>query len=116
MKKKDLNMVLHTIKEAWGAELIYYNKEATKEGDLIERIVWKIDKSHDFPHGIKYRLVYIHNNKRILGYDNERMKGHHKHYFNKEIKCEFVSVEKLFEHFDEDVERARVMLYGNKEN
>ena len=41
--------------------------------------VWKVPKSKDFPDGVKYSFVYIHNGKRVLGYDNERGKGHHKH-------------------------------------
>ena len=98
------------------AKLIYCNKETTLEGDIIEWKIWKVDKSKDFPHGIKYSLVYIHNNIRLLGYDNERSKGHHKHYFGKEIRYEFENVEKLFIDFELDINKLRSILYGKKEN
>lgn len=95
------------------AKLIYHNKEKTNEGDIIEWNVWKVKKSKDFPHGLKYRLVYVHNNQRIRGYDNERSKGDHKHYFDKEIKYEFINIEKLFDDFEYDIKKVRVILYGN---
>jgi hypothetical protein len=98
------------------ATLKYYRRTITDEGDIIEMRTWNIDKSKYFPHGIKYSLVYIHNGKRILGYDNERNKGDHKHYFEKEEKYEFISINKLSEDFTKDVENLRRDLYGNKEN
>nr|MBI4156284.1 hypothetical protein [Candidatus Woesearchaeota archaeon] len=98
------------------AVLLFYKKDITDEGDIIERKLWKVDKSKDFPEGIKYSFVYICNNKRTLGYDNERAKGHHKHYFDKEIKYEFVNIKKLFQDFEKDLEVVRKMIYGNKEN
>ena len=66
------------------AELILHDKQKTKEGDIIEVKIWKVEKSRDFPDGIKYSFVYVHNEKRVLGYDNERGKGHHKHFLDKE--------------------------------
>jgi len=68
---------------------------------------------------VKYSLVYIHiegeSYKRILGYDNERGKGHHRHYFGKEESIRFESVEKLIEMFLEDVRRVEGILYGETE-
>lgn len=94
------------------AVLKYYKRTITDEGDIIEMRVWDIDKSKDFPHGIKYSLVYIHNGKRILGYDNERSKGDHKHYFEKEEKYEFIDIDKLSDDFDNEVKNLRRKLYG----
>ena len=98
------------------AKLIYYKKVTTLEGDIIGRKVWKVDKSKDFPEGIKYSLVYIRANKRILGYDNEREKGHHKHYFDKEVPFEFENAKKLFIDFETDIKKLRRILYGKKED
>lgn len=97
-------------------ELIFYEKHKTIERDVIEGIVWKINKTKDFPNGVKYRLVYIHKGIRILGYDNERAKGDHKHYFDRECLYEFVSPEKLKQDFLFDIMKIRRGLYGNKEN
>ena len=96
--------------------LVFHRKKITDEGDIIERKVWKIDKSKDFPEGIKYSLVYIHKNKKLLGYDNEKSKGHHKHYFGKEKPYAFIDDKKLISDFYEDVRRLRSILYGKKEN
>lgn len=97
-------------------KLIYYRKETTPEGDVIEWRVWNVNESKDFPEGIKYSLVYIHKEKRILGYDNERTKGHHKHYFDKEIPYEFENVGKLFSDFELDAKKLRRIIYGKKED
>ena len=45
--------------------------------------------------------------KRIVGYDNERGKGDHKHHRDVETRYKFVSVEKTVADFLSDVERAR---------
>ncbi|MEK7075072.1 MAG: DUF6516 family protein, partial [Patescibacteria group bacterium] len=36
-------------------------------------------------HPFKYRLAFVHDGKRIVGYDNERGKGDHKHLGKKEM-------------------------------
>ena len=95
------------------AVLLYYKKEITIEGDLIKMKIWKINKSKDFPYGLKYSLVYIHNGKRILGYDNERGKGDHKHYFGKEEKYNFIDIDILSYDFVDEVKNIRRKLYGN---
>jgi len=51
-------------------------------------------------------LFFGLNGKRIVGYDNERGKGDHKHLGDVEIRYRFVSVEKLVADFLADVERA----------
>ena len=95
------------------AVLMFYKKNITNEGDKIEIKVWKVDNSKDFPQGIKYSLVYVHKSKRIIGYDNERKKGHHKHYFDKEEEYKFVNPERLYNDFENDVKKLREVLYDN---
>jgi len=93
-------------------ELLYHIKRLLPEGDIMEIKIWKIPLSDNFPEGIKYSMVYIHKNERIIGYDNERGKGHHKHYFGKEEKISFNDWNDLVEMFKEDVKRLRRNLYG----
>ncbi|CAK0740467.1 conserved hypothetical protein [Gammaproteobacteria bacterium] len=50
-------------------------------------------------HHYKYRLVYVVNNQRVIGFDNERGKGDHWHYENKEFSYQFVNVETLLADF-----------------
>ncbi|SRR3989344_3696540 len=113
MEKKGLNMVSNTIRKDEVAKPIYHEKTITKENDIIEINIWGVEKSNEFPEGIKYRLVYIHKRKRILGYDNERAKGHHRHYYAQEEKYTFIDVEKLIQDFQKSVLNMRRLLHGN---
>ena len=43
-------------------------------------VIWQLPQTDaDRPHGLTYRLVYVRNHERLIGYDNERGKGDHKH-------------------------------------
>jgi hypothetical protein len=43
-------------------------------------VIWRLPSfDSERPHGLKYRLVYVKNGKRLVGCDNERGKGDHKH-------------------------------------
>ena len=55
---------------------------------------------------LKYSLFYGRSGVRIVGYDNERGKGDHKHLGEMETRYRFVSVEKLVADFLAEVERA----------
>lgn len=57
----------------------------------------------DRPHGLKYRLVYARHGRRLVGYDNERGKGDHKHIGDKQFPYMFVSVDQLVSDFMADV-------------
>ena len=66
--------------------------------------IWKAPESKDFPDGVKYSFVYIHNGERVLGYDNERGKRHHKHFKGKETEIEFKDSESLLLQFKREIE------------
>ena len=69
--------------------------------------IWQLPRaSAERPHGLKYRLYFGRDGKRIVGYDNERGKGDHKHLGEVEIRYRFVSVAQLLTDFLADVERA----------
>ena len=93
------------------ARLRYHLKRIFPEGDLMEIKIWEVPKSEEFPEGVKYSLVYVKEGRRILGYDNERGKGHHKHYFDEEGGVEFEDWEDLVGRFLEDVMRLRRKMY-----
>jgi hypothetical protein len=57
-------------------------------------------------HGLKYSLVYIVGGQRIVGYDNERGKGDHRHYGDREEPYEFTTPEQLMMDFLADVRAA----------
>jgi len=58
-------------------------------------------------HGLKYSLYYGRADKRLVGYDNERGKGDHKHIEGREMRYRFVSVEQLVADFLADVDGVR---------
>jgi Family of unknown function (DUF6516) len=98
-------MAYHAIRKA---KRPIREKIAYSPAKLVEMVVWQVPTPvppslHDF----KYRLVYVVNGERILGYDNERGKGDHKHLFGAESPVEFVSVDDLIERFVSEVEMLR---------
>jgi len=89
------------------AKRIFYDKAVLPEGSIVEMTIWQLPKaSSERPHGLKYSLFYGRDGLRVVGYDNERGKGDHKHLGNVETRYKFVSVDKLVADFLADVERA----------
>ena len=89
------------------AHRIFYDKAVLADGAIVEMTIWQLPKaSSERPHGLKYSLFYGRNGLRIVGYDNERGKGDHRHVGEVETRYRFVSVEKLVVDFLADVERA----------
>jgi hypothetical protein len=71
--------------------------------------VWRVPKpvppsTHDY---YKYRAVYVVDGKRIVGFDNERGKGDHRHVRGREQAYTFTSVDRLIEDFIAAVDAAR---------
>ena len=88
------------------ARRIFYDKTLLPDGSIVEMVIWQLPSpSDDRPHGLKYRLFYGRDAKRIVGYDNERGKGDHKHLLGVEKRYKFISVEKLIADFLADIER-----------
>jgi hypothetical protein len=59
-------------------------------------------------HRYKYSLVYVVNGVRLIGYDNERGKGDHRHWRDLETPYLFVSMQRLLEDFMNDVNVMRM--------
>jgi hypothetical protein len=71
-------------------------------------VIWKLPGlDSERPHGLKYSLFYGVSGKRLVGYDNERGKGDHRHYGDKEQKYNFQTVDVLIQDFETDVARIR---------
>jgi hypothetical protein len=58
-------------------------------------------------HRYKYSLYYGYPGERVVGYDNERGKGDHKHLKGEELPYVFVSLDRLLDDFAADVETVR---------
>lgn len=102
-------MVLDAISQSWRndsmkATLIHRSRLAYKKG-FIEAVVWILPEPvPPSEHRYKYRLVYIVNGKRVVGYDNERGKGDHKHLKGVEVPYEFQGPDQLMLDFMADID------------
>jgi len=86
------------------AELIYRDKAIFADGSILEMTIWRLPStSSERKHGLKYSLYFGREGKRVVGYDNERGKGDHRHYGNREEAYRFVDVETLVADFMADV-------------
>jgi hypothetical protein len=90
------------------AELVTRYKSVGLAGDIIEAVVWRLDGPvPPSEHPFKYRLVYIQDGKRVVGFDNERGKGDHSHVDGRERAYRFVGLEQLFDDFTRLVEERK---------
>ena len=81
---------------------------STYEGGIVEMVVWQVPQPvPPSEHPFKYRLVYIREGQRVVGYDNERGKGDHKHLAGREVTYKFVDIETLMADFFRDVEKMQ---------
>lgn len=90
------------------ALLVIHERVFFEDGFLIEIKVWRVPEPViPSAHSLKYSLFYGRSGSRVLGYDNEKGKGDHRHDKNGERAYRFISIEKLLEDFKADVERVR---------
>lgn len=86
------------------AKPLHQFRQTYKNG-LIEGVIWQVPQPvPPSEHPYKYRLVYIADGERVVGYDNERGKGDHKHLNGEEIPYVFIDVLTLLADFGKDME------------
>ena len=85
--------------------LLLLKTRSVNAGGIVEMVVWQVPTPvPPSEHAFKYRLVFVRVGKRIVGYDNERGKGDHKHIGEREVPYRFVDIETLMADFLRDVE------------
>lgn len=90
------------------ATLITEFRDVAEDGSLIQMIVWRVPAPvPPTAHGFKYRLVYVVDGIRVVGFDNERGKGDHCHLDGEEFPYRFSTVDQLIEDFIAEVEKRR---------
>jgi len=90
------------------AELLIRERVVYPDGSLVQMVVWRVPRPvPPTGHGFKYSLVYIVGGDRVLGYDNERGKGDHRHADGGEEPFLFRSIDDLVERFVSEVEAMR---------
>jgi Family of unknown function (DUF6516) len=90
------------------ASTIFRLKYELDDGAIVEMVIWNVPVAVvGSRHRFKYRLYYGKDGKRIVGYDNERGKGDHRHLRGHEHPYRFTSQEKLIADFLADVDDVR---------
>jgi Family of unknown function (DUF6516) len=87
------------------ATLLARAKELREDGSIVEVVIWALVKPvPPCNHSFKYRLYYGLGGEDRVRYDNERGKGDHRHLNGVESSYEFVSVDRLLDDFERDVQ------------
>ena len=86
----------------------FYDRAEYPDGAIVEMTIWVIPKPvPGSGHTFKYSLFYGYPGSRLVGYDNERGKGDHRHIQENEEPYTFSTVETLVADFLSDVRRVR---------
>jgi len=88
------------------AELIVRERYTHKASGFVEIVIWRVPQPvPPCTHYFKYRLVYIVDDQRVVGFDNERGKGDHYHFGGDEYAYFFRDIATLIADFDATVDR-----------
>lgn len=90
------------------ATLILEQRIDYEDGGIVEFVIWRVPRPvAPSTHGLKYSLFYGFPGVRLIGYDNERGKGDHRHVRGIETGYHFTTVERLMADFWRDVRAER---------
>lgn len=88
------------------AEKLFHEKRVLADGAIIEMVIWRLPSPVlGSQHAYKYRLYFGRAGTRIVGFDNERGKGDHKHIDGMETAYVFNTVDQLIADFLSEVKR-----------
>src|SRR3990167_398682 len=71
----------------------------TDEIGLVELKIWKIPRSEHYPQGRKFSLFLVLHGEVLVGIDNHKPKGPHRHIKDVEVPYEYVNEERLLSDF-----------------
>jgi hypothetical protein len=90
------------------AQLLFHFKLLYDDGAIAELKIWELPEPvRGSRHRFKYSLYYGRDGVRLVGYDNERGKGDHRHYADRQEAYAFTSVAQLRADFEADVAMLR---------
>lgn len=90
------------------ASLLIHERMIFEDGAILVIKVWRVPEAvAPARHKLKYSLFYGRHGERLVGYDNERGKGDHRHYGHFEEGYRFTTVENVLADFRHDVETLR---------
>ena len=98
-----------------GAVLLYEDKRILDGGFIVQGRIWALPRPvPGSRHRFKYSLFFGRPGERIVGYDNERPKGDHRHYGEREEPYAFSDMEALLSDFLADVARELARTEGRE--
>jgi hypothetical protein len=90
------------------ARLLQRDRYDFDDGTTVEMVIWRVPTPvAGSAHTYKYRLYFGRPGERLVGYDNERSKGDHRHVAGRQEPYVFTDVETLVQDFLSDVEKWR---------
>ena len=90
------------------ARLAFHDKQVLPDGSIVEMKIWEVPQPvPGSKHRLKYSLFYGRPGQRLVGYDNERGRGDHRHLGDKQESYSFSTPERLVEDLLADVRRLR---------
>jgi hypothetical protein len=90
------------------AHLLLHQRIDYDDGAIVELLLWRVPTPvPPSTHGLKYSLFYGFPGVRVIGYDNERGKGDHRHFQGQETAYAFSGVEQMMADFWHDVRSLR---------
>jgi hypothetical protein len=90
------------------ARLLLDDKSVFADGSILAVRIWALPKPvPPATHSYKYSLFYGYPGHRLIGFDNERGKGDHKHVRGVETAYVFLSIARLLADFRAEVEMVR---------
>jgi len=88
------------------ATLLVRERRTLQDGCFAETVIWRVPwPVPPCTHRYKYRLVYIVDGRRVVGFDNERGKGDHYHLRSQQVPYVFRGIPALLADFDCEIER-----------
>lgn len=94
--------------------MLLYEKYPDAYGNTVEMKIWSVPHTELRPHCLKYSLVYVVDNCRVVGYDNETGKGDHQHIDGIEYPYQFESPSRLRDDFFKDIQAWKEKRYGDQ--
>ena len=92
------------------ARLIHRDLMAFDDRTILEMVIWEVPPPVEgSSHCYKCRLLYGYAGSRVVGYDNERPKGDHRHVDGVEEPYQFTTPEDLIREFIAEVTRRRAL-------
>lgn len=77
------------------AILLYRDRLDFDDGAVVEMVIWQVPTTvSGSRHRYKYRFCDGRGGRRVVGYDNERGKGDHRHRHGREDSYRFTTVER----------------------